>query len=182
MLHLTVPETDDLFDESSNCFLHIKETKLTLEHSLVSISKWESHYCRPFLSEKQMTEDEMRYYVQCMTITQNVDPKVYYALTADNYNSINEYISAPNTATTINEKEQTAKSKRFVTNELIYSWMIQLNIPIEFQKWHFNRLMTLIKVCQIEQSEGTSKMSKSDAIARHMATNAKRRAALKKPH
>lgn len=181
MLEIIVPAANNLWDPVSEMFITSKETKLTLEHSLVSVTKWESKWHVPFLSNKRLSIPQLRDYVQCMTITQNVDPLTYYALTQDNLNDILSYIENPMTATTINENALKAANRgprvnETVTNELIYFWMTQLNIPFDpCQKWHLNRLMTLIKVASIK-SQPPKKMSKSEAMAQQKALNAARRA------
>lgn len=176
MLRITVPDTE-FWDESRQEFLEVKGQTLQLEHSLVSISKWESKWCKPFLSKENKTLEEILDYVKCMTITQNVDPNVYLALTNENIKEINEYIDAPMTATTFYEEKKTAKSREILTSELIYYWMISLQIPVEFQKWHLNRLLTLIKVCNIKNAP-PKKMSQREIMSRNTALNAARRKAM----
>lgn len=182
MLEIIVPETNKLWSPVCELFLTTNETKLVLEHSLVAVSKWEAKWHTPFLSNKQLTPVMLRDYVRCMTITQNVDPLVYYALTEDNLRDIMEYIENPMTATTINEKALQSisngpRSGRIITSDLIYYWMTALNIPFECQKWHLNRLMTLIKVASIEQ-QPPKKMSRKEALSQQKALNAARRARL----
>ena len=176
MLRITVPDTE-FWDESRQEFLEVKSQTLQLEHSLVSISKWESKWCKPFLSKENKTLEEILDYVKCMTITQNVDPNVYLALTNENIKEINEYIDAPMTATTFYEEKKTTKSREILTSELIYYWMISLQIPVEFQKWHLNRLLTLIKVCNIKNAP-PKKMSQREIMSRNTALNAARRKAM----
>lgn len=149
MLSITVPETE-LFIEDTNEFAVIKEQTLSLEHSLVSISKWEQKWNIPFL-EGEKTLEQSRDYIRCMTLTQNVNPLVYYCLTNENIEAINKYIEAPMTATWFRKEKKTTK-KEIITNERIYYWMITLNIPFECQKWHLNRLLTLIRVCMVENA------------------------------
>lgn len=150
MLEITIPERN-LWDEKYEIFISTKETTLRLEHSLVSLSKWESKYCKPFLDKNtDKSLEETIDYIKCMTLTQNVNPDVYYALTTKNIDEITGYIAAPMTATWFSGRG--IASERVVTSELIYYWMIALNIPVEFQKWHLNRLLTLIRVCNEENS------------------------------
>ena len=172
MLTITVPESD-LWDEQNEVFISVKEHTLRLEHSLVSISKWESKWCKSFLNTENKTEEETIDYIKCMTLTQNVDPNVYKALTAKNLSEINEYIKAPMTATTVKEKNG-GGGREIVTSELIYYWMITLNIPSEYQKWHINRLLMLIKVCNAK-SDTPKKMSNKELMSRNAALNAARR-------
>lgn len=178
MLKIVIPATDE-FDPENNMFYKTKETTLTLEHSLVALSKWESKWKVPFLNNESMTADQFRDYVRCMTITQNVDPLVYYALTQENTNDILKYMEDPMTATKINDKNLPRngpqRGSKVITAELIYYWMTALNIPFECQKWHLNRLMTLIKVASIEQ-QPPKKMSKRDIMAQNKSLNAARRA------
>ncbi|MGB4293547.1 MAG: hypothetical protein WBJ37_11785, partial [Bacteroidales bacterium] len=148
MLQITIPAVE-LWDERKQEFVTTKEQTLQLEHSLVSISKWESKWCKPFLSKQEKTSEETLDYIKCMTITQNVDPEVYNYLTNKNIEEINNYINAPMTATYFSDEKTSKTSREQVTAELIYYWMIALNIPFECQKWHLNRLLTLIKVCSI---------------------------------
>lgn len=174
MLKIVVP-TNSLWDEENETFIDVKEQKLELEHSLVSLSKWESKWHRAFLNKRtKKTYEETLDYVRCMTLTQNVDPNVYRCLTSENINQINAYIDNPMTATVIFEDESGKKSNEVVTSELIYYWMISLNIPVEFQKWHLNRLITLIKVCSAKNAP-PKKMSKSDIMRRNAQMNAARR-------
>ena len=173
MLQITVPGIE-LYDEKNQEFIYLKERTLQLEHSLVSLSKWESKWCKPFISKTNKTDEEVRDYVKCMTITQNVDPEVYMRLTTQNYDEIEAYINAPMTATTFKEGRLGKKSGGVVTNEIIYYWMVSLNIPKECEKWHLNRLLTLIRVCN-EKNAPSKKMSKSEIMKQNAALNAARR-------
>ena len=173
MLSITIPETE-LFDESTQEFVLTKEQTLQLEHSLVSISKWESKWCKPFLSKSPKTDEETLDYIKCMTITQNVKPEVYDRLTPENIIQIYNYMNAPMTATTFHDDRNSKTSNEQVTNEIIYYWMTILNIPIECQKWHFNRLMTLIRVCNIK-NQPPKRMSKRELLSRNRALNEARK-------
>lgn len=175
MLTITIPARE-LFDDETQRFLSTKEQTLQLEHSLVSLSKWESKWNKPFLSKENKTDEETRDYVRCMTITQNVNPDVYKYLSSSNIESINKYIDSPMTATTFPNKVQ-GGSKQVVTSELIYYWMISQNIPMECQKWHLNRLLTLIRVCDAKNSPA-KKMSKRDIANQYASLNAARRSKL----
>lgn len=150
MLQITIPSRDDLWDESKGEFVTSKEQKLVLEHSLVSLSKWESKWCKPFLSKQEKTTEETIDYIRCMTLTQNVDPEVYNFLTDDNIRDVNAYIEAPMTATWFSNSNTGKQNREQITAELVYYWMIALNIPFECQKWHLNRLLTLIRVCEVK--------------------------------
>lgn len=173
MLQINVPARE-FYDEVNERFINVKETALTLEHSLVSLSKWEQKWCKPFLGKDNKTNEEILDYIKCMTLTQNVDPNVYLALSNENITMIREYIDNPHTATTIKENPNAPKSHEIVTSELIYYWMIALNIPFECQKWHLNRLLTLIKVCNIKNAP-PKKMSQHQLLSRNAALNAARR-------
>lgn len=176
MLKLTIPK-NEFWDEVKGEFVYQNERTIQLEHSLVSLSKWEAKWHKPFLSKDPKTSEEIRDYIRFMTVTQNVDPELYEHLTADQYKQINQYIDDPMTATWF-RKEPRRSSSEQVTAELIYYWMIALNIPFECQKWHLNRLLTLIKVCNIKQ-QPDKKMSKKEILANNAALNAARRARLK---
>ena len=173
MLKITVPAAE-FWDEIHEEFIYKKEQTLQLEHSLVSLSKWESKWTKAFLGKQEKTDEEIIDYVRCMTLTQNIDPEVYTRLSADNYARINAYIEAPMTATYFSEDKQTKGNREVVTSELIYYWMISYNIPVEFQKWHLNRLLTLIRVCSVKNNP-PKKKSKRDLMRRNAALNAARR-------
>lgn len=173
MLYITVPETE-LWDEENQEFDHIEETTLQLEHSLVSLSKWESKWHKAYFSDKGKTYEETIDYIKCMTITQNVKPKVYKCLTQENIDAITAYIEDPMTATTFIDDGIRGGKKETVTAELIYHWMIALNIPFECQKWHINRLLTLVRVCNIK-NQPPKKMGKSEVLRRQAELNARRK-------
>lgn len=173
MLQITIPAVE-LWDERKQEFVITKEQTLQLEHSLVSISKWESKWCKPFLSKQEKTFEETLDYIKCMTITQNVDPEVYNYLTNKNIEEINKYIDAPMTAIYFSDEKNSKTSREQVTAELIYYWMIAFNIPFECQKWHLNRLLTLIKVCNIK-NQPPKKRSRKEIMSRNAALNAARR-------
>ena len=174
MLQITVPVSPEGWDEKKQEFIEPKVQILQLEHSLISLSKWESKWCKPFLSSKEKTSEETMDYIKCMTITQNVDPDVYNHLTAKNIEEINNYIYAPMTATTFSEDRNGKSNREIITSELVYYWMVALQIPFECQKWHLNRLLTLIRVCNVK-NQPPKKMSKRDVMNRNAALNAARR-------
>ena len=173
MLTITVPAFE-MWDEKNEKFVNIKECTLQLEHSLISLSKWESKWCKPFLFTKEKTEEETLDYVRCMTLTSRVSPEVYYGLTSENIKAINRYIEAPMTATCFGADRNGRGNREIVTSELIYYWMIALNIPFECQKWHLNRLLTLIRVCNIK-NQPAKKMSRRGIMSSNAALNAARR-------
>lgn len=176
MLRITIPEIEQ-YNEETEEFIISKAQVLQLEHSLVSLSKWESKWCKPFLTKKEKTVEESIDYVRCMTLTQNVDPEVYTRITPDIVDQVAKYIEAPMTATTFSSKSNQPTSHEVVTAELIYYWMIAYNIPFECQKWHLNKLMTLINVCSIK-NEPPKKMGKKALMNRNTALNAARRQSL----
>lgn len=173
MLQVSIPARE-YFDERTNEFIEVKAHTLQLEHSLISISKWESKWCKPFLGKEEKTEEETLDYIRCMTITQNVDPLVYRAIPNDELKRIREYIHAPMTATWFSDRN-TPPNRKIITSELVYYWMTVQNIPFECEKWHFNRLMTLIRICG-EKNQPQKKMSKREAAAQRSQLNAARRA------
>lgn len=173
MLQITIPAVEK-WDEIKEEFVYTKAQTLQLEHSLVSLSKWESKWQKAFLSRRDKTYEETIDYIRCMTITQNVDPKVYYRLTDEHFELINEYISAPMTAVYFPEDKSEKHSRETVTAELIYYWMISLNIPFECQKWHLNRLLTLIKVCNIK-NHPPKRRSRKEIMKQNAALNMARR-------
>lgn len=172
MLQLIIPDLE-FFDNHKEEFIITKGQSIQVEHSLVSISKWESKWNKPFLNKKEKTIQETIDYIKCMTITQNVPDKVYDNLTRDNINSISNYIAAPMSATWFNETSNKS-NREIITSEIIYYWMITYNIPFECQKWHLNRLLTLIRVCS-NKSAPEKKMSRAEIISRNRALNNKRR-------
>lgn len=175
MLQIAVPLTQEGWDEEKQEFIEPKTQMLQLEHSLVSISKWESKWGRAFLSKSEMTLEETIDYIKCMTLTKNVDPEVYNHISMSNIEEIKSYIAAPMTATHFTERKENGRpSREVVTSELIYYWMIALNIPVEFEKWHLNRLLTLVQVCNVK-NQPAKKMSKAELASHNRALNAQRR-------
>lgn len=180
MLTITVPEQKDIFDEKKNEFLSIKGATIQLEHSLISLRKWESKWHKPFLDRKDHTPEESLDYVRCMTLTPHVDPLLYYVIPQGEMIRISEYIKDPMTATWFG-KEDNKKGQaraRVITAEVIYYWMIELGVPVEFEKWHLNQLLTFIRVINVERTPN-KKMSKSTLLKNYSALNAQRRAALR---
>lgn len=173
MLQITIPKSE-IFNEDTGEFTYIKEQTLQLEHSLISLSKWESKWCKSFLNTSDKTAEEVLDYVKCMTITQNVNPLAYQFLSAENLKKINEYINAPMTATTFSNDKTSRRSRDIITSEVLYYDMISLGIPFECQKWHLNRLITLIRVCSVK-SQPPKKMGRTELANRNRALNAARR-------
>lgn len=175
MLTIRIPE-NELFNERTNEFIKIKAQTLCLEHSLVSISKWESKWHKPFLGKEEKTWEESVDYIRCMTITQNVDKNAYYGISDSLMKTISDYVENPMTATTVRNVNN-KKDNSVITAEIIYYWMIELGIPFECEKWHLNRLMMLIRVCSEKQGP-QKKMSQKDIWKQNHALNASRRAKL----
>lgn len=181
MLTLTIPSAE-FYDEVKEIFVNTAETTIELEHSLVSVSKWESALEKPFLAESEKTDRETIEYIKCMTLTPNVDPILYEVLSGENYKQVSDYIEAKMTATWFSDKPSTPggpAKKEIVTAELIYYWMVALTIPFECQHWHLNRLLTLVKVTNLKnQPEKSKKMSKMELAQRNRQLNAQRKAAM----
>ncbi|MCD8090081.1 MAG: hypothetical protein LUD81_05570 [Clostridiales bacterium] len=173
MLRINIP-TGELWNERKQEFVYTDGQTLELEHSLVSLSKWEAKWCKVFLDRERKTMEETIDYIRCMTLTENVKPEVYGNLTAANFKEINDYINADMTATYFSGTPKGRPSREKTTSELIYYWMLTLNIPIECENWHLNRRLTIIKVCSIK-SQKPKKKSRREIMARNTALNAARR-------
>lgn len=173
MLEIIIP-SQEFFDEKAEEFFYVEGAKLELEHSLHSLSKWESKWCKPFLTDKPKTSEETLDYIKSMTLNENVDPNIYNYITVDQIDEINKYIEAPMTATFFSDKTPGKKSREIITNEIIYYWLIALNIPFECQYWHLNRLLTLIRVCNIK-NQPPKKRSKREILSQNAALNEARR-------
>lgn len=174
MLKIVIPQRR-LWDEIHEEFLYTKGATITLEHSLVSVSKWEMKWKKPFLGT-QRTREETIDYIRCMTISQNVDPDVYTYIDGRIINEVNNYINDSMTATWFTEQKNKPQTAKKITNEIIYYWMISLGIPFECQKWHLNRLLTLIRVCEMKNAP-SKKMSKKATMKQNASLNAQRRKA-----
>lgn len=173
MLHIEIPEREYFNDETSQ-FINLKSAELDMEHSLISLSKWESRWHKPFLDNKGLTQDEMVDYFKCMTISsKKIDPSVYYTLPSNIIEQINNYIENPMTATWFSD-ENNSPSREIITSEIIYYWMIKLNIPFECEKWHLNRLLTLIRVCSVKDAP-KKKMSQAEILERNRRLNEERK-------
>lgn len=173
MLTVKVDETE-FYNEETSEFVSVKGRTLTLEHSLVSLSKWESKWEKPFLGKAPKTREETADYIRCMTIDKSVPDNVYLAINDVQIKQIVDYIDSKMTATTFSDISKTKVSNEIITSEIIYYWMISLNIPFECEKWHLNRLLTLIHVCSIKNTP-SKKMSRSAILARNNRINAARR-------
>lgn len=175
MLQITVPKTE-IFNENTNQFLWIPETTIQMEHSLVSLSKWEEKHHKAYLDPKlQHSATEILDYFKCMTITKNVKDSVFLALSQRNIEEISSYINDPMTATTFNEMATTKKhSSKFITSEYLYFCMFSLGVPIECEKWHINRLMTLLKIFE-EENKPQKKRSEAETLNYYAKLNAERK-------
>lgn len=177
MLQIKTPDIE-LYDEANNRFITRKGCVLTMEHSLLSLAKWESKWHIPFLTDKQQTIEQTIDYYRCMTITKNVDPSIYESIDQKIAEEINDYINDPMTATWFNNTSSSKEDRSVITAEIIYYQMIALGIPFECEKWHLNRLMTLIRVVSAKNAP-PKKMSKNEILAQQRRLNAERRAKMK---
>lgn len=179
MLQITI-RAEEQWDEVNSEFVnrYPKEQPLQLEHSLISLSKWESKWHKYFLGNNKTTSAEMIDYVRCMTLTSKVDPEIYNFLTSENIAKIKKYIDNPMTATVISKRKGNGGIRRFMTSEIIYCYMVTLGIPFECEKWHLNRLITLIEVCNIE-NQPLEKQRVRETMSQNSALNDARRNRLK---
>jgi len=174
MLTIVVPGVQ-MFDEQKQEFVTEGDVTLSLEHSLISLSKWESIHEKPFLGSEKKSTEEVVSYIKQMCLIRNVSDEVFNSLSEENIEEINKYIDSKMTATWFNEPPGAPKSRDVITAELIYYWMIIFQIPFECEKWHLNRLFTLIRICNIKQAK-PKKMSRVELAARNRELNAQRRA------
>lgn len=178
MLKLVIPASDEFYDETISEFVTYPEVHLELEHSLVSIAKWESKWEKPFLSGDEKTTEQTIDYVRFMTLDDVVSDEVFSRLSSENYAAVSDYIAAKMTATWFADSpEKKSTSREVITAEVIYYWMVTLNIPFECQHWHISRLLTLVTVCN-QKNEKPKKSSRADIIARNRALNEQRKAKL----
>lgn len=179
MFQVCIPEQHYEFLNEKDEFISVdvNETKFKIEHSLISIRKWEQKWHKPFLTEDDKTKEETMDYIRCMTITPNIDQNVYNWIPSDVFKNIMDYIQDPSTATWFNDKKIGAQKTKneVVTAEIIYYWMISLSIPIELEKWHLNQLLTLIKVVSIKNDKD-NKLDPKLASKQRVALNKARRA------
>lgn len=177
MLDVTIP-SQDLFDERSETFIHIEKCHLQLEHSLVALHKWESKWHEPFLGTTSKTKEQIDDYIRCMTLNKDVDPIIYQYIPSFVLKEILKYMKDPMTATWFsnpgNSQSMTGR-KEVITAEIIYYWMITLGIPVKFEEWHLQQLLTLIRVINVKNAP-SKKMNKKDILARNRQLNAARRA------
>jgi len=176
MLEILISD-QEFWDETKEEFVYVKPIVLQLEHSLVSLSKWESKWQKPFLGNGKKTAKETMDYIRCMTLTKDVDPLVYQYMSEDVVKRVSDYIVNPMTATWFSKEDQSPPSREIVTAEIVYYWMITLQIPFECQEWHLNRLLTLIRVCNAKNTP-TKKLGRKQLAKRNAALNQARRKAL----
>lgn len=174
MLTIVVPISPEGWDEKKQEFVEPRVQTLQLEHSLLSLSKWESKWKKSFISSKNITEEEILDYIKCMTLTKNVSDEVYDHLTSENVKSVRDYIEDSMTATTFPKDSGGKRNREIITSELIYYWMISSQVPFECQKWHLNRLLTLIRVCSVKNAP-QKKMSGRETARQNAQLNAARR-------
>lgn len=167
----------DSFDENTQEFITQGGTVLELEHSLASLSKWESIHEKPFLGKEEKTPEEIISYVKCMSLTVDFPEELFYRLSTENIESITRYIDAKMTATWFRDQPGAPRVQEVITSELIYYWMTLFSIPFECDRWHLNRLFTLIRVCNVKQAK-PKKMSRAEIAQRNRELNAQRKAQL----
>lgn len=181
MIEIVIPDKDTLYDEANDRFISIKGAKIQLEHSLVSLQNWESKWHKPFLESNDKSYDEIIDYIQCMTISpKDIDPRIYHFIPSEEFRRIINYINDPMTATWFSDSSNLPgmRKSEVVTAEIIYYWMVTLNVPPEYRKWHLNQLLTLIKTISIKNAP-ENKMGRKEERAQRMALNKARRAKYK---
>lgn len=176
MITVTIQERE-LFDERTNSFISIPRTELKLEHSLISLSRWESKWKKPFLGNEERTKQETLDYIACMSIDKNVDTNIIECLDVDSYKKILDYISDPCTATKVYDRRpnKPGRKQETMTSEVIYYYMIYYGIPFSCEKWHLNRLLMLIRVCSVKGGTTQQSMDMNSIFAQNRALNAARR-------
>lgn len=166
---------DEVWDENKEEFSTINDVVLDLEHSLLSLSKWESKHQKPFLAGGARTVEEVYDYLKCMIITPGIDPDVLNRCPEVTINEIRDYIESTQSATTFGMMPERRGHGETITSELIYFWMVEYKIPFEVERWHLNRLFSLIRICNIKKSP-PKKMSRHEILQRNRELNAQRRA------
>ena len=183
MLEIIVKASEQWDEDKQEFYTLQKDTVLKLEHSLLSISKWESKWHTNFIGNEKLTLEQSIDYVRCMTVTPKVNPKIYSVITKENLSEIAEYIKNPMTATVVKQApDGVRRYGKFhsdnLTSEEIYYYMIEFGVPFECEKWHLNRLLTLLKVCSVKQMQANGKKMPSGQLAKQYAQlNSMRRAA-----
>jgi hypothetical protein len=174
MLKIIVPG-EEYYNEETEEFETVGDFELELEHSLISLSKWESKHQKPFLSNSTKTPDEILDYVKAMVLTPNYPEDIFQRFSNIQFSQINKYIESTESATTFGAMPERRGRGEIITSELIYYWMVAFTIPFECETWHLNRLFALIRICNIKNSK-PQKMSRSEVAARNRELNAQRRA------
>jgi hypothetical protein len=175
VLIIEVP-LEESFDEEKMEFVTTSAYKLELEHSLVSLSKWEAKFEKPFLSNEDKTAEESLWYIEAMTITPDVPPEVFAKLSQKNIDDVSAYINGKQTATWFREDPNKPKSREIITGEIIYYWMLSLNIDQECENWHLNRLITLIRVVNEKNAppKKAGRMDRAEMARRRNELNQRR--------
>lgn len=174
MLRITIP-SDEYWDERKQEFVYVEGGSILLEHSLAAMAKWEAKWKKPYLTNDPKPRAEQIDYIRCMTVNKDqVNPKVYEALTQKDLEKVAMYINDPMTATTFTERGHGRISREQVTSELIYYWMVALQIPFECQYWHLNRLLTLVRICNVK-NQPSKKQSAKSTLSQNAALNAARK-------
>lgn len=173
MLIITVPESE-LFNEETQEFILLPKVVLELEHSLISLSKWESKFEKPFLTSEKKTSRELYSYIECMILTPNFPPGVIGRFTPEILDEVNDYIESKQSATTFGDLPERKTRGEIITSELIYYWMVAFKIPFECEIWHLNRLFSLIRICNIKNTP-PKKLSRAEIAQRNRALNEQRR-------
>lgn len=177
MLKLVLPETE-YYDETQNLFVTQEPKTLVLEHSLRSVARWESKWNVAFLSDKEKTREQTLDYITCMSVNKNIPDSLLQRIGNKELQTVSDYINAKMTATTITRRGTKRPTSEIVTAEIIYWWMIQYGIPPEYEKWHLNRLLMLIEVCNLK-SGPQKKMGRQEQMAQQRALNKARQAKYK---
>lgn len=176
MLRIII-EGDELFDESTNEFSRVGDIVIDLEHSLVSLSKWESMYQKPFLSSEKRSTEEIFGYLKAMMLDADIDSNLVRRFSQKTIDQIQEYIDSSQSATTFGNMPARNGPGEVITSELIYYWIVSYNIPFEVERWHLNRLFSLIRICNLKNSK-PKRMSRNEIAQRNRELNAQRRAEL----
>lgn len=173
MLQLVIVISED-YDEEKRQFISAKTVTLQLEHSLLSMSKWEAKWEKPFLGYDKKTEEETLDYVRMMVLGPLPSEEDFSRLSAENLLAVQRYIEAPMSATWFSEEPSNMPSREAITSELIYFWMTAFGIPFTCENWHLNRLMNLVRICNIKNGP-KKKMSAQASAAEQRALNERRR-------
>lgn len=176
MLRITLVGTE-FFNEETETFETFDDTVLELEHSLLSLSKWESRFKKPFLSDAEKSKEEVLFYVECMVISSDFSPSMLSKFSSDDWNKINAYIESSESATTFGMMPETKGKGEVITSELIYYWMVAFQIPFETERWHLNRLFALVRICNLKNSK-PKKMTRGELARKNRELNEARKAQL----